>query len=78
MRPIHDRMPVILPAEVWDAWLDPNVRSGAELQAALAAADPALAAHPVSTLVNKVANNVPELIAPLATPAAGQTVLGLE
>ena len=29
-----------------------------------------VAVHPVSTLVNKVANNLPELIRPLTTPAA--------
>ena len=24
MKPIHDRMPVILPPSAWDAWLDPT------------------------------------------------------
>ena len=31
-----------------------------------------MAEHPVSTLVNKVANNLPECIEPLDTPAAQQ------
>lgn len=78
VRPIHDRMPVILPATAWDAWLDPSLGDADELRRVLATADPSLAAHPVSTLVNKVANNVPELIEPLTTPVAEQTVLGLE
>jgi putative SOS response-associated peptidase YedK len=78
VRPIHDRMPVILPADTWDTWLDPTIDSADDLQAVLAAAAPVLTAHPVSTLVNKVANNLPELIEPLETPVAEQTVLGLE
>jgi putative SOS response-associated peptidase YedK len=78
MRPIHDRMPVILPAPTWDRWLDPTLHETDELHRVLAAADPHLRAHPVSTLVNKVSNNVPELIHPLDTPVAEQTVLGLE
>ena len=78
IRPIHDRMPVILPPSTWDRWLDPSLREVDELQRVLAAADPRLRAHPVSTLVNKVSNNVPELIEPLETPVAEQTVLGLD
>lgn len=78
MRPIHDRMPVILPAEAWASWLDPAARSDESLLQLLADRRPELDAHPVSTLVNKVANNVPELIDPLTTPAAGQTFLDLD
>ena len=78
MKPIHDRMPLILPPRMWDAWLDPDSRSVDDLKAILVTAAPALDAHPVSTLVNKVANNVPELIVPLQTPIAEQTVLRLD
>lgn len=78
MRPIHDRMPVILPPASWDSWLDRSLRDPSEVSGVLETSDPTLRAHPVSTLVNKVANNVPELIEPLDTPIAEQTVLGLE
>ncbi len=69
--PIHDRMPVMLPGSAWAAWLDPAMVD-AEVLLPLLTAAPAdsLAVHPVSTLVNKVANNLPELIRPLTTPAA--------
>jgi putative SOS response-associated peptidase YedK len=35
MKPIHDRMPVILPPEAWDQWLDPKNEDTAALQALL-------------------------------------------
>ena len=49
----------------WASWLDPRV--GADEAAGLLApaADIALEAYPVSTRVNSVRNNGPELIAPL-------------
>jgi putative SOS response-associated peptidase YedK len=70
VEPIHNRMPVALTQNVWDRWLDPANRDADELFGILnAAARPRLAEHPVSTLVNKVANNIPELIVPLETGA---------
>ncbi|MGW0007937.1 SOS response-associated peptidase [Nocardia grenadensis] len=72
---IHDRMPLPMPREHWDAWLDPDHRAPADLlgppSEALAAA---ITARPVSTLVNSVKNNGPELLAP-APDAAEQTTL---
>ncbi len=68
--PIHDRMPVVLPEAAWAAWLDrdnDDPAAAAELLGVYPATQMAL--HPVSTLVNKVANNVPELIDVLETPA---------
>jgi putative SOS response-associated peptidase YedK len=74
---IHDRMPVIVPPEAFDFWLDPNV--DAEMASALAvpAPDALLEAYPVSTAVNRTANDSAALIAPLReseaadlTPAA--------
>jgi len=63
---IHDRMPLALPADRWDDWLDPELREEDAVRALLA---PPLAgrfmAVPVSTRVNAVANNGPELVAPL-------------
>lgn len=67
---IHDRMPVIVPAERWDEWLDPSNRDVEALRALLDIYPAsALAEYPVSTLVNSVANDTPDLIAPLDTPA---------
>lgn len=69
--PIHDRMPVALGEHAWGPWLD---RELADPDAAteLLQIYPAerVALHPVSTLVNKVANNTPELVEILDTPAA--------
>jgi putative SOS response-associated peptidase YedK len=54
MAPIHDRMPVILPAEQHDAWLDPENRDTGALQELL---QPCLAtsmnADPVSPAINR-------------------------
>jgi putative SOS response-associated peptidase YedK len=59
MRPIHDRMPVILRKEDEALWLDPAAR--AQDVAALLApiADNALEAYEVSRLVNSPANDTP-------------------
>jgi putative SOS response-associated peptidase YedK len=68
--PLHNRMPVILPESVWDAWLDPSIEDPSTLRNLLGSFDsPALAEHAVSTLVNKVQNNLPDLINPLDTGA---------
>ena len=64
--PIHPRMPVILPPEAYDPWL-----SGAETP--LAPYPPhAMTAHPVSTLVNKPANDDERCVEALVndTPAS--------
>jgi putative SOS response-associated peptidase YedK len=68
VRPIHDRMPVILEPDVWDLWLDPSVQEPDMLQPLLHAypAEQMLAV-PVSNLVNNPANDHPECIAPLAS-----------
>ncbi len=64
---IHNRMPVILPAWAYDAWLDPAERSPEEL-APLLKPYPAeeMEAYPVSTLVNNPANDLPQCVEPLA------------
>jgi len=61
---IHDRQPVMLLPDRWDAWLDPSVdaEGGAAL---LASAAPRLELTPVSTAVNKVGTNGSELILPV-------------
>jgi putative SOS response-associated peptidase YedK len=55
VRPIHDRMPVILPPEAWAEWLDPARVDAEALGALLAPArDDLLFAHPVDRRVNDV------------------------
>jgi putative SOS response-associated peptidase YedK len=64
--PIHDRMPVILPPEAWDAWLARDNTAVEELQRLLAPAPADLfEAWAVSTDVNTVGNDGPHLVAPL-------------
>lgn len=61
---IHDRAPLLVDAALWDAWLDPAPNP--ELLTALVAATPGrLEVWPVSTAVNNVRNNGPELVVPL-------------
>lgn len=63
MRPVHDRMPVILAPQEWAAWLDPDNDDLPALQAMLdPAPDDLLTMHPVSTDVNNVRNNRADLL----------------
>ena len=67
LAPIHHRMPTFLPKDRWDAWLDPELRDVDAIRALLDFPDPTggLQADPVSTRVNFVRNNGPELILPI-------------
>jgi putative SOS response-associated peptidase YedK len=63
MTEIHNRMPAILDRSMmWD-WLDPTA-SPVALRALLVPYARAMKAYPVSTLVNKPGNDVPECIKP--------------
>jgi putative SOS response-associated peptidase YedK len=64
--PIHDRMPVVLPPEVWDIWLDPHQQDIRALRSILVpcASEP-MEAFPVSRAVNNTRNDEPSLIEPL-------------
>ncbi len=74
---LHDRMPVILPETAWSDWLDRDNQDRGYLESLLSVyPESEMAEHPVSTLVNKVANNYPECIEPLETGATGQLELG--
>ena len=67
LRPIHDRMPVILPREMEEFWLDRSVEDPGVLSSVLTPhADESLESYEVSALVNSAANDVPEVIAQLA------------
>jgi len=65
IEPIHNRMPVILDEQDWDAWLDASTAMD-ELDALLAPApDDVVAWHEVSTAVNNTRNNDSSLMLPL-------------
>jgi putative SOS response-associated peptidase YedK len=67
---IHDRMPVFVPPQAFDLWLDcANV--GADVAAALIAPaeEALLEAYEISTAVNRVANDSVALIAPVSAEA---------
>ena len=72
---LHDRMPVMLPDDVWERWLDPATADPGELRAMLEPSDAiALRIHPVERLVNDVRRDGPELIEPLAPVGAVMAV----
>lgn len=63
---IHDRMPVQVQQQNWDAWLDPSVDTAEAAHALLHVPDPGeMSAHAVSRLVSTVGNDGPELVEPL-------------
>jgi putative SOS response-associated peptidase YedK len=63
MRPLHDRMPVILPEEHFAQWFDPKNEGPQELESLLKPYPPAeMMAFPISTLVNSPRNECPECI----------------
>ena len=67
LRPIHDRMPVILPREMEELWLDRRVEDADPLRSVLNPhADDVMDTYEVSTLVNSAANDGPEVIARIA------------
>lgn len=66
VRPIHDRMPVILAPEDYESWLDPGNQDTHSLQQALRPW-PAerMEGWPVSRRVNRPTNDGPELVQPI-------------
>jgi len=69
---VHDRMPVILPPSAWPTWLAPEV-DDLDLLGALLVPAPAsiIELYPVSTEVNNVRNQGPQLMEraePIAVP----------
>ena len=65
VRPVHDRMPVIVPERHWVAWLDPQAQDAGGLVPLLRPypAD-AMLAYPVGLLVNNPKNDGPRCLAP--------------
>jgi putative SOS response-associated peptidase YedK len=60
---VHDRMPLVLPKDSYDAWL----RGSAEDALHLTAVTPELVPVRVSTRVNNVRNDDPQCIEPMTT-----------
>jgi putative SOS response-associated peptidase YedK len=64
VRPVHDRMPVILPRQHWAAWLDPTLQEAGELVPLLRPfPSDAIRAYPVGLAVNNPRNDGPECLA---------------
>jgi len=66
---VHDRMPVIVPPEQFELWLDPN--ADPEMAAAVViqpAPDEVIESDPVSSAGNRTANDTPMLVEPLTEP----------
>ncbi|WP_039800332.1 SOS response-associated peptidase [Nocardia araoensis] len=61
---VHDRMPLPMPQEHWDAWLDPDHPAPASLlETPSEEVVAGIVPRPVPALVNSVRNNGPELLA---------------
>ena len=63
---VHDRMPVVLDADDFDVWLDPDHDDVDSLRSPLRpAADDAITSHPVDRAVGNVRNQGPKLVQPV-------------
>ncbi len=85
LRAVHDRMPLVLPRERWRDWLARDLQDADAVRALLAPPAPGrFAARAVTTRVNAVANNGPELLDPapaeslrgVVDPATGELIGG--
>jgi putative SOS response-associated peptidase YedK len=74
---IHDRMPMVVRPDAVDAWLDPTLTDPERVLGLLASDAAELEAYAVSTEVNNVKNNGPDLLLPL-TESDEQAVCGQE
>ena len=67
---VHDRMPVILPEEAEDLWLNPAIVDAGVLTASLKPFPAgSMDAYEVSRMVNSVANDEPDLVVPFTNPS---------
>ena len=60
--PVHQRMPVILPHEAYEDWLNPDTDMGTLLALLQPNEWLDMSCHPVSTEVNRAANDYPALV----------------
>lgn len=78
MARIHHRMPVILPREAWDTWLDRDQRDLEVLGRLLVPAPSSvISLRPVATTVNNVRNDGPELTDEVDPDAPAEGTLDL-
>lgn len=63
LKPLHDRMPVIVPAQAYEQWLDPAAENVGALVAPFTAQP--MSYWPVSTRVNSVKNDDAQCIEPI-------------
>ncbi len=69
LKPVHDRMPVVLPRQMEPLWLDPAIEDPDMLASVLVPyPDEAMEIYEVSDLVNSAANDGPEVIEPVGQP----------
>jgi putative SOS response-associated peptidase YedK len=72
LQPIHERMPVVVPREAFDFWLDcRKVDSDAAAALIAPAPDDHLEFYEVSTAINRTANDYAALIEPLTVADGG-------
>jgi putative SOS response-associated peptidase YedK len=71
LAPLHDRMPVFVPPEAFDLWLDcRNVDARTAAALITPAPEGRLEAYEISPAVNRVENDDPSLIEPYSAPPA--------
>ena len=63
--PLHDRMPLIVPANGYDRWLSSDAKTP-ELMELIETDAGSLVSYPVSTFVNSAANEGPQCVEPIA------------
>lgn len=68
MAPIHDRMPVVLGRDSWAVWLDPATEASDARRLLVPAPPDWFEVFPVSSRVNNVKNDGPDLLDPLEPP----------
>jgi putative SOS response-associated peptidase YedK len=71
MRPIHERMPVILERKLLLSWLDPDLPEREALEFLGPCPADAITVYPVSRAVNSSKNQSPDLIEPLEAGDSG-------
>ena len=71
LKPLHDRMPVLIPADRWAPWLGETAASDAELKAMLKPYPGAAMTYwPVDRRVGNVKNDSPDLFTPIEAPVS--------
>jgi len=71
MKPIHERMPVIVPQEQRDLWLNSKIQNETELASVLQPyPSEEMETYEVSRLVNSPANDQPECVQPMSRGSA--------